>query len=89
MKIKVTSALEPDASAAGAIPRPPQRGKAFVGEHATGDRGNGRPTGEGPVGKNGVRRCPRAGLPRRHAIDDGGNARAPDGVAAQHARFDG
>jgi hypothetical protein len=31
----------------------------------------------------------RAGLSRRHAIDDVGDASPPDRVTAQHARFDG
>jgi hypothetical protein len=69
--------------------RSPQGGEAFVNEHATGDLWNLRPSLKVTVGKDGVRGRARAGLPRRHAINDVSNARPPNRVTAQHARFDG
>jgi hypothetical protein len=86
---KSEAAVEMAHASSTQLLRSAQSGQAFVGEHAPRDRGDLRPSFQLTVGKDGVRRRARAGLARRHAIDDVGDARSTDRITAQHARFDG
>lgn len=70
------------------VSRSPESGQALVGKHAGGDVGNGWPAFEIAIGQDGIRRRRGTRLPRCHAIEDVSNARSPDRVTAQDARFD-